>query len=127
MGSSLLRVDFAWLRRAGATLSCCARTPHGGGFSCRAQALEPVGSVVVVHGLCCPKACGILVSGGIKTVSPALPGRFLTTGAPSCYLYDGDDRNCLAEDHQLSEKLVAQCLGPAESESVSCSVTYDSL
>ena len=73
-----------------------------------------MGSVDVVHGLCCPKACGILVPGGIKTVSPALPGRFLTTGAPSCYLYDGDDRNCLTEDHQLSEKWVAQCLGLGE-------------
>ena len=56
-------------------------------------------------------------------MSPALPGRFLTTGAPSCYLYDGDDRNCLTEDHQLSEKWVAQCLGLGESESISCSVT----
>jgi len=71
--------------------------------------------------------CKLCSHGGIKTVSPALPGRFLTTGALSCYLYDGDDRNCLIEDHQLSEKWVAQCLGLGESESVSCSVTYDSL
>ena len=32
-------------------------------------------SVVVGHGLSCPVACGT----GIEPVSPALPGRFLTT------------------------------------------------
>ena len=42
-----------------------------------------VGSVVVVGGLSCPLACGILVPWpGIKPVSPALEGRFLTAGPP---------------------------------------------
>ena len=69
------------------------------GFSCReAQALEHVGSVcavrrlsgcsswaslVVVHGLSCPTACGILVPRpGIEPTSPALEGEFSTAGPP---------------------------------------------
>ena len=54
------------------------------GFSsCDAQALEHEGSVVVACKLSCPVACGILVPGpGIEPVSPALEGRFLTTGPP---------------------------------------------
>ena len=44
--------------------------------------LRRVGSVVAGHGLSCPTACGILVSRpGIKAASPALEGRFFTTGA----------------------------------------------
>ena len=36
-------------------------------------------SVVVAHGLSCPKACGILVSGpGMEPMFPALAGGFLT-------------------------------------------------
>ena len=36
-----------------------------------------------VSGLSCFEACGILVpQPGIEPVSPALPGRFLTTGPP---------------------------------------------
>ena len=51
--------------------------------SCDAWALKHVGSVVAVHGLSCPAACGILVPRpGIKPPSPALEGRFLTTGPP---------------------------------------------
>ena len=39
-------------------------------------------SLVVVHRLGCSKIYGILVSGsGIKHASPALQGRFLTTGS----------------------------------------------
>ena len=42
-----------------------------------------MGSVVVAHGLSCLEACGILVPRpGIKPTSPALEGRFLTTGPP---------------------------------------------
>ena len=38
---------------------------------------------LVVHGLSCSKACGILISRpGIKPVSPVLVGGFLTTGPP---------------------------------------------
>ena len=41
------------------------------------------GSVVAEHGLRCPAACGIFVSeSGIKFVSPALAGSFLTTEPP---------------------------------------------
>ena len=41
VGSSLLRVGFLQLRRAGATLRCGVRASHCGGFSCcRAWALE---------------------------------------------------------------------------------------
>ena len=36
-----------------------------------------------MHGLSCPAACGILVPRpGIEPMSPALEGRFLTTGPP---------------------------------------------
>ena len=41
------------------------------------------GSVVVAQGLSCSKACGILIPWpGIKLMSPALEGRFLTSGPP---------------------------------------------
>ena len=51
--------------------------------SCGAWAPEHTGSVVVAHGLSCPTACGILVPRqGIEPASPALEGRFLTTGPP---------------------------------------------
>ena len=60
--------------------------------SCGACALERTGSVVVASGLSCPAACGILVPrSGIKSESPALEGRFLTTGPPgkfqSCFSF----------------------------------------
>ena len=39
-------------------------------------------SLVVVCGLSCPTACGILVPGpGIEAMSPALQGGFLSTGS----------------------------------------------
>ena len=51
--------------------------------SCRAQAPEHRGFIVVACGLSCSKACGILVPRlGIEPVSPALRSRFLTTGPP---------------------------------------------
>ena len=51
-------------------------------FSCyRAWTLECTGSVVAMHGLSCPMACGILVpQPEIEPISPALEGEFLTTG-----------------------------------------------
>ena len=52
--------------------------------------LYSVGSVVAVHRLSCPEARGILVPRpGIEPMSPALAGRFLTTGPPgkSCLLF----------------------------------------
>ena len=65
---------------------CCGtRALH-----CGAQAPEHTGSVVVACGLSCPMVCGILVPRrgilvsrpGIEPSSPALGGRFLTTGPP---------------------------------------------
>ena len=47
------------------------------------QAPGCAGSVVVVRGLSCPTSCGILVlQPGFEPASPALEGRFLTTGPP---------------------------------------------
>ena len=47
------------------------------------QVPEHVGSVAAVHRLSCPEASGISVSWpGIEPMSPALVGRFLTTGPP---------------------------------------------
>ena len=52
IGSSLLRVGFLQLRRAGATLRCSARASHCSGFSCwGAQALGVRASVVVARGI----------------------------------------------------------------------------
>ena len=62
------------------SLWCVGSLLRRSGFS---LLLWHMGSVVVVHGLSCPVACGILVPGsGIKPVSPALEGRFLITGPP---------------------------------------------
>ena len=44
--------------------------------------LQSMGSVVVVHVLFCPAACGISPGPGIQSVFPALAGRFLTFGPP---------------------------------------------
>ena len=53
------------------------------------QAVEHVGSVVAVHGLCCPEACGMFSDQGSNPCPVA--GRFFTTGSPgksSClFLY----------------------------------------
>ena len=47
-----------------------------------ARGLQSAGSVVVTHGLSCSAACGNLPRPGIKPVSPALAGGFLTTAPP---------------------------------------------
>ena len=39
-------------------------------------------SVVAAHRLSCSEACGIFLEPGIEPMSPALPGRFLTTRPP---------------------------------------------
>ena len=51
---------------------------------CGAQVPEYLDSVVVAHGLSCPKACGIFLTPrpGIEPESPAFEGEFLTTGPP---------------------------------------------
>ena len=77
VGSSLLHAGFLQLRRARATLRCGARASHCGGFSCCgawaldvwasvvvARGLQSTVSVVVVHGLSCSAACGILPDQG---------------------------------------------------------------
>ena len=86
----------------GATLHCGARASHCSGFSrCRARALGAQASVVVACGLssCGSRAlerrlssCGAraeflrgmwdLPRPGLKPVSPALAGGFLTTAPP---------------------------------------------
>ena len=102
IGSLLLHVGFPQLRRAGATLRYGAQASHCGGFSCcGAQALVCGPSVVVARGLsscgsqaleCRLSSCGPraqLLRGmwdlprpGLKPVSPALAGGFLTTVPP---------------------------------------------
>ena len=74
-------VGFSLLGQAGATLYCGARATHCSVFSgCRAQALESMGSVAVAQRLSCPEACWNVPGPGIEPGSPALAGRFLTTG-----------------------------------------------
>ena len=63
------------------------------GLSCRTQegsSLWLFGSLVMVQWLSCPRACGILLPWpGMESMSPALKGRFLTTGplGKSQYFY----------------------------------------
>ena len=61
-GSLLLRKNFLWLWRAGATPHHSTWASHCGGFSCRAEALGAWASAVVAWGLsrCSTWACGIL-------------------------------------------------------------------
>ena len=69
--------------------SCGVRASHCGGFPCGALALGVQGAVAVARGL---RSCGAqalllcsvrdLPGPGIELVSPALQGRFLTTGTP---------------------------------------------
>ena len=67
-----------------ASSHCGACASHCDGFSCcEAQVLGHTGAVLVVHGLSCPAACGILLPApGIEPMSPALSGGFLTTQPP---------------------------------------------
>ena len=101
VGSSLLCMGFLQLRRAGAALSCSARSSHCSGSCCGARAIGTRGSVVVALRL---SSCGLqalerrlsscgaraqllrgmwdLPGPGIEPVSPALAGGFLTTVPP---------------------------------------------
>ena len=117
IGSSLLRVGFLQLRRAGATFHFSARASHCGGFSCcGAQALGVWASVVVALRLsscgsqalerrlssCGPRAQLLggmwdLPGPGFKPMSPVLAGGFPTTAPPgkpyhpflyTCLLFD---------------------------------------
>ena len=90
VGSSLLRAGFVQLQRAGATLRCGAQASHCGGFSCcGAWALGMQDSVAAARMLSSCGARAQLLRGmwdsprpGIKPVSPALAGGFLTTAPP---------------------------------------------
>ena len=83
VGSSLLRVGFLQLRRAGATLRCSS-------FSCcRAWAVGTWAFIVVARGLSSCGSRGQLLCGmwdlprpGLEPMSPALAGGFLTTAPP---------------------------------------------
>ena len=63
-------------------LRCCvcglSLVGQGGSYSL----LWLVGSVAVVQGLSCSEALWNLPGPGITPMSPALAGRFLTTGSP---------------------------------------------
>ena len=90
-GSSLPRRLFSG-RRAWAShcraFSCVAQALGHMGSVVAARGIWSTGSVVVVCSLRCSEACGI-VQPGIEPVSPALTGRFFTTeppGKPSCFL-----------------------------------------
>ena len=65
-GSSLLRVGFLYLWRAGATLCCGTRASHFGGFYSLLQSTGCIAwaSVTVAHGLSCSMACGIFPDQG---------------------------------------------------------------
>ena len=65
--------------------SGCAAWPflHGGFSCCGARALGFLGFSICGSQAQLPRTCGILFPGpGIKPMSPALAGRFLTTGLP---------------------------------------------
>ena len=85
---SLHCVGFLWLWWAGATLSCGEQASHCSDFSCcRAQALGCVGFSSC--GIRVYLLCGMwnLPRSGIKSMSPALAGGFLSTMPPgSLYL-----------------------------------------
>ena len=50
-------------------------------FTVLASCCSVGAQAVVVHRLSCPTACGILIpQSGVEYMSPALAGRFLTTG-----------------------------------------------
>ena len=83
--------------------SCSVRAlEHAGFSSCGtwAQQLQCTGSVVVAHGLSCPAAMWDLPGPGIEPVSPALAGRFLTTGPP------GKSPDCLYFLDEIESKVI---------------------
>ena len=71
---------------------------------CGARALERTGfQSCGVRGPCCPTACRILVPGpGVKPMSPALTGRFLTAGPPGKSHGALPTRNDVAVEHPES-------------------------
>ena len=85
--------EWELLSRCGARDSCCSGSvllqspaPRCTDFnSCGSRALDCLrsscGSVVVVHGLTCPTACGIFSDQGLNPC-PCIGGRFSTTESP---------------------------------------------
>ena len=83
-GPLLLQIVFLQLWRAGATLCCGVQASHRSYFSCcGAQVLGKRASVVVVHRLSCPVACGIFPDQESNLLSPALAGGFQSTAPPA--------------------------------------------
>ena len=75
--------DTSWMFSLLGGQLCWVFLAEGRFSSFRAQTLEYVRSVVAALGLSRPAAGGIFVPWlGIEPVSPALEGRFLTTGPP---------------------------------------------
>ena len=87
-GSWLWYASFSLVVACGFSLSSCGPQAPGymGSVVCGTQALVEAHELIVVAcacGLSCPVACGILVPWpGIEPTSPALDGRFFTTGPP---------------------------------------------
>ena len=87
----------SYLQHSGFLVEACGLlvAKHGLLSSCGTQVSEyavpgaaAAGSVVAVHRLGCPVACGMLVlQPGIKLASSALEGRFFTIGLPGKSLY----------------------------------------
>ena len=94
VGSSLLRIGFLQLWRAGATLCCGAWASHCGAFSLRSTGSRHAGfSSCGLRALECRlSSCGAralllcsmwdLPGPGLEPVSPALAGGFLTAAPP---------------------------------------------
>ena len=77
--------SFSLVVVCGFSLCSCGTQAPGcmGSVVCGVQALllRHASSAVLVHGLNCPAACGILVPRpGIESTSPELEGRFFTAG-----------------------------------------------
>ena len=105
VGSSLLRVGFLQLRRAGAPLHCGAQGSPCGGFFCSgaqapgswasvvvAHGLQSAGSAVVAHRLRCSAACGIFPDQGLNPCplhwqAHSQPLRH--QGSPCFYIFKG--------------------------------------
>ena len=74
--------------------SCSVWASHCNGFSCcRAQALGHAGSVVVVHGLSCPVACGIFLDQWLNLCLlhwQWILNHWTTREVPNCFLIHSD-------------------------------------
>ena len=69
-------------------------------------------SLVVAHRLSCPAACGILIpQPGIEPMSPALEGRFLTSGPPrKSPAKNFEEENCFSCSSSVSPKDQKKCI-----------------